>query len=379
MYTDVEVRKLIQSNRDLILSDISRLVSFESPSSDADQLNKCADFLLNLIGERTGIRAETIIVDGQRIILAKYGKKTGKKPIAIVGHYDTVHPVGSIEKNTVAVKGDRMTGPGIFDMKAGIIVTIWGLKYLLELGSIDREINVIITFDEELGSKSSRDHLIRLSKGSAVALVMEPSAAGKLKVGRKGVGIFTVTVKGVASHAGLDPEKGASAISELARLILEIESLQDRSAGTTVSVGIITGGGRSNVVPDLATATVDVRAKTMGEAERIEKAFHSLRTKDPRTSVEISGSMNRPPMEADEKNLRAFDIVHRIGSDIGIDLESCEVGGASDGNYISASGVPVVDGFGTVGDGAHSLNEYISVDQTLERIRLLTAVLSSYP
>lgn len=379
MYSDSEVDLRLHKDRKTILDDIARLVSCESPSNDPDRLRSCSNLLIDLIRDRTGIQAETVTSGDLKIIIAKTKGHHDRKPITIVCHYDTVHPVGTLEHNPVGIRENQMTGPGIFDMKAGIVMSIWGLKYLIEMDAIDRDVSIIITFDEELESKASSDLLVRMCHDSAVTLVMEPSLGGRLKIGRKGVGSFTVTIRGIASHAGLDPDRGANAISELARLIPQIEAFQDRDLGTTVCVSMINGGAAINVVPDFAEASVDVRVKTMQEGRRIEEAFRSLCTADPRTSISVSGGINRPPMEADEKNLKAFELVRRIGSDIGMDLESCEVGGASDGNFISASGCPVVDGFGAVGDGAHALREFISIDQTLDRIRLLTAVLEKYP
>lgn len=379
MEMDVEIQKRLKTDRRQIISDISDLVKIESPSGDFDNLKKCSDFLVGLIKERTGVAPEVITSDETRIILAEMGTDRGSGAATMVCHYDTVHPVGSLERNPVAVHGEKMTGPGIFDMKSGVIIAIWGLKYLKDLGLLNRRINLVITADEEIGSDSSKDLLIRLSKDSSLALVLEPSADGMLKVGRKGVGTFTVTARGIASHAGLDPDKGANAISELARLIPKIESFQNRKLGTTVSVGTVRGGTTSNVVPDFAEAVIDVRARTLQEAERIENAFGALDALDPRIFVSVSGSMDRPPMESSGKNMKAFELVRDIGSKLGIDLQSCEVGGGSDGNFISAEGVPVVDGFGAVGAGAHSVAEYILVDETLARIRLLAAVLCNYP
>ena len=370
---DSEIRKKLSSDRSDILRDFSVLVSCESPSEDAERLADCAKNILDLVKRMLGNTGAVIEKDGLKTLKFRFGQTEDPHPIVFVCHYDTVHPVGELARNPVRMEGNRMYGPGIFDMKSAIILILWTIKYLTAAGKIARGIVLLITPDEEVGSESSRKLLEDECTNSAVSLVLEPSAGGKLKVGRKGVGTFRVELKGISSHAGLDPEKGASAISELASVIKKVESLQDREKGTTVNVGVISGGSRSNVIPDYSYALVDVRAKTIEEKVRVEEYFRALKTDDDRVSIRVTGSMERPPMEANRKNLEAFEKIRAIGEGLGIHLDSCEVGGASDGNFISAAGVPVVDGVGAVGEGAHSAHEFIYIDETLDRIRLLAA------
>ena len=272
----------------------------------------------------------------------------------------------------------RLHGPGTFDMKAGIVVSMLAVRALQQVCGMALDLIMLWTADEEVGSRTSRALIEEIARGSSAALVLEPSLpGGSVKTSRKGVGEFEIDVHGVSAHAGLDPGKGSSAIHELARIIVGLESLQDLDRGITVNVGVVTGGSRPNVVADRATARVDVRVPTMEDAARVESAIRTLRPSRPTIRLEVAGGVERPPLERSGGVVRLYEEARRVAASLGRDLGEGAAGGGSDGNFTAAIGVPTLDGFGPEGDGAHAAHEHVRLDDVIWRGAFLAALLET--
>ena len=296
----------------------------------------------------------------------------------LIGHCDTVWPLGTLERRPVDIRDGRMTGPGVYDMKAGLTQIIFALRALRDLGvSPAHQPVVFINSDEEIGSRESKEHIWRLAREVDRALIMEPSLgpSGKLKTARKGVGRFTLRVKGRAAHAGLDPEAGASAILELSFLIQKLFALNDPEKGVTVNVGMIDGGLRPNVVAPESSASVDVRVLRQEDVAEIEAAIHGLEPSTPGVEVEIDGRIGRPPLELNSRNRALWELARGCGAALGLDLSEGTAGGGSDGNHTSPH-TATLDGLGPVGDGAHAEHEYIELGPTVARTALLALMLA---
>src|SRR6185312_16202105 len=300
-------------------------------------------------------------------------------PVLLLGHFDTVWPLGTLEKMPFRVQDGRAFGPGIYDMKAGIVMMLFALRALRESGAAHRAVIVLLDTDEEVGSTTGRPIVEQTAKDCEAVLVLEPSQTiqGFLKTARKGVGDFTVRVRGTASHAGVDFEKGHSAILELSRQLLDISKFTDLQRGITVNPGVISGGTRTNVVAAEATAEVDVRIARMGDGAELERRFLSLKPFDPGCTIEVTGGINRPPMERTAGTVRLFEIAKEHGKALQMSLDEASTGGGSDGNFTSALGIPTLDGLGAVGEGAHATNESILIDELPRRTALLAALIGS--
>ena len=332
---------------------------------------KVREKLVMLIKERTG---EDCFVyeaeNGHCPVRFQYGKGTEK--ILFIGHYDTVHLIGALKYYT---EGNGLHGPGVYDMKGGLISAIWTVKAYKDLG-IDpgKRLEFIFNGDEETGSAESTDIICELAKDAKAALVCEPCTAnGDLKTGRKGLVRFTVRIHGKASHAGNAHKEGINAIEELAHEILAIQKLTDYEAGTTVNVGVCSGGTKPNVVPAEAEIEIDCRVKTAAEGDRVRKAINEIRTTVPGTTREVIERDSKMPMEETEANMALFEKAKICGEKVGLKFSHQFVGGGSDGNEVSAMGIPTLDGLGAAGDGAHSANEYILIDQYIPRIAMLAS------
>jgi glutamate carboxypeptidase len=301
------------------------------------------------------------------------------KPILLLGHFDTVYELGTLAKMPCKIEKGRLYGPGVFDMKSGIALMLHAIEALeVELGGLPRPVRVWLVTDEEVGSDSSRAMTEKLASQCAAALVLEPSAGprGALKTSRKGVGTYTVRVTGRAAHAGLDPGAGESAIVELAQQIQRIAALGEPKRGLSVNVGVIRGGTRTNVVAAEAVAEVDVRIQKLGDAARIDRKFRGLRPVNRKCKLEITGGVNRPPMERGEGTAALLAQARGLAKEIGWTLEETAVGGGSDGNFTAALGIPTLDGLGGVGDGAHAAHEHVVIEELPRRAALLAALLS---
>ena len=347
---------------------LEHMVMMESPSLDKERTDKFGEFAGDLFvgGNKDFIPSKKF---GNHLRITFTGAP-GKR-ILLLGHMDTVWPAGEILKRPFKTEDGRAKGPGAFDMKAGIVL-MW-----MALGALkNKPVTILLTSDEEIGSPSSREVIENEALQCKTVLVLEPSLpGGTLKTARKGNGRYTIKAIGRAAHAGIEPEKGVNAIEELSHHILSMQQMTDLNRGTTVTVGVVQGGTRSNVVPAEAAAEVDVRVTSMEEAERISRSIKNLTPKMREARLEIHGSMNRPPMERTADTVRLFDVARRLAAEVGIDLKEGSTGGASDGNFTSALGIPTLDGLGAVGGDAHAVEEWVEIDSLPMRAALLAGLI----
>jgi glutamate carboxypeptidase len=295
--------------------------------------------------------------------------------VLLLGHFDTVWPVGQLARQPLVERDGRLFGPGVYDMKAGLVIALTAVG-LARSHAACPSVTFLATADEETGSATSRRLIEALAREHDAVLVFEPAIpGGAVKTGRKGVGEFTVTAHGVSSHAGADPRAGASAIHELARQVLAMQALSDPTRGLTINVGTIQGGTRSNVVAETARAAVDVRITRLDDAARIEQALRALQPHDPRVRLEIEGAVNRPPMERTAGVAKLFELARDVAASANWTLSEGATGGASDGNFTAALGVPTLDGLGATGDGAHALHEHVEIRELPRRAALVAGLL----
>lgn len=347
--------------------DLRELVTRESPSDDASRVTAVACFVRDLLRAR-GVEAETQACPPRGdAVLAAIG---GGGETLLLGHLDTVWSVGSLAENPFRIEDDRARGPGVFDMKAGIAVALTVLPALAGAPT-PPSVSLLLVPDEEVGTGASRELLLDTARRHRRVLVLEPSDDGAVKLERKGGGDFRLRFRGRAAHAGLEPQRGASALAELARCVLFLETLADPARGTTVTPSVASSGEKSNVVPETASLTVDTRAWSRDEVERLETAIHAYRPADPRVSVEVDGGFDRPPLEATAESRALYEQARRIARDLGLELGASRVGGGSDGNLTAAAGVPTLDGLGPRGGGAHSRDEFVWVPDLTVRAALL--------
>lgn len=359
-----------------MIEDSREMVSIESPSSDQSLLVEFGKFLKEKITQRTGLNAEEYPLEGTGpILIFRSTSISTQKQILLVCHYDTVHQKGSLQKTPFRQEGDILYGPGIFDMKIGIVQGIWALRYIVKNKLIQNPITLMLTPDEEIGSLKSRQMLEREGLKSKCAIILEPSQEGNIKIKRKGVARYDLNLTGLPAHSGIEPEKGASTIKEMAKLILELEALNDKEKGTTINVGLVMGGSAVNIVPEFCKASVDVRVWNNAEASRIESAFKSLNSSDAHVKVRVSGGFIRPPMYPSEQTLKIVGQIEKISNEFGLKIGDVAVGGGSDGNLIAPLGIPVIDGMGGEGGGAHTNREYVKAYTISPRTAMLTATL----
>jgi glutamate carboxypeptidase len=371
-----ELHEWVRAHRDELLADVAAYVGIETPSDDKESLARGLSWVDGWLRERLGSPLSVRDVDGGvHGDIKVYDFPGAGQPVLVLAHYDTVWPLGTLADWPFTVDGDRATGPGIFDMKSGLVHAVWALRALDAAGLARPAVRLVLNGDEEIGSPASRPVIEEAAAGTRATLVFEASADGAVKTARKGVGLFKVRTAGVEAHAGLDPAKGASAIDELARAVLALHGLSDPAAGTTVNVGVISGGTRQNVIAGAASGEIDVRVSSATEAARIDASVAALTARDPRATVTVEGGWNRPVMERSEAIAELYGLAREQAAELGVTLRECSVGGASDGNFVAALGHPVLDGFGAVGDGAHARHEHISVEGMLERTALAAAVL----
>ena len=372
------LRAHFSERTDEMLDLLRRLVEIESPTTDKAGCDQVIRFVASLAGD-TGANV-TIIPqeDWGDHALARWGEATAG--FLILCHLDTVWPLGTLARRPWRVDGGRAYGPGCLDNKASAVIVLTALRGLRELGIQPRlPVTVLFNTEEEMGSRSSRAIIKAEAARASVVLCMEPARwDGSLKVWRKGTGRYTVTALGRAAHAGSRHEDGINAVAELAHQILRLQGMTDYEVGTTVSVGTVQGGTRSNVVPERAKALVDLRVRTAAEGQRMDEAIRGLQPPLPGARLEVAGGLSRPAMEKSPVTLQPFGRAQAIGAELGIRLEAGGSGGASDGSFSAAVGVPTLDGLGALGDGAHSVNEYVLVASLAERGALLAALLSRW-
>jgi glutamate carboxypeptidase len=347
-----------QAKQNDLVTFLRELVECESPSDDAAAVERC----VSLISSRVEDIAQVTIVPGtdglgphmQLEFDTAGDQKDGQ--ILVLGHADTVYPLGTLASMPCVERNGCLYGPGVFDMKGGIALTVFAIRALRELNiPVRRRVVMQLNSDEEVGSPTSRALTEAEASKSVAVIVTEPAAGadGKAKTARKGVGDFTVRIAGKSSHAGLDFEAGASAILELSRQIDRIATFTDLSRGVTVNPGVISGGTRSNVVASEAWCEFDFRVARAADAEGLEERFLSLQPFDNRCSIEVEGGLNRPPLERSEGVVRLYELARGIAAELGFELGETMVGGGSDGNFTAGLGIPTLDGMGAVGDGAH--------------------------
>jgi len=366
-----------------VIATIREFVECESPSDDPASVNRFVDLLAETVKDIA--RVKTYKGGAARgkhfrceFLLAGPRRKNGQ--ILALGHSDTVWPLGTLRSMPFRRAQGRLWGPGVFDMKAGLVFFIFAMRALRERDvRVARKVVLQVNSDEEVGSASSRSLTEEAARASAAVLVLEPSQGldGKLKTARKGVGDYTVTVRGRAAHAGLDFLKGASAIVEMARQVQRIAGFTRLDRGITVSPGLIRGGTRSNVVAEECWVEVDVRAPSSADARYLERQFASLKPFDKRCTIQVTGGMNRPPLERTAGVRALFRKARALAAELGVNLGESSAGGGSDGNFTAALGVPTLDGLGAVGEGAHAINESILIDRMADRIALLSKLVAA--
>ena len=359
---------------------IRDLVECESPSDSPADVNRVVDLLVENTRDFARVKTIRAAGFGRHLLLDfKVGARKREGRILGLGHSDTVWPMGTLSSMPFRKSDGRLWGPGVLDMKAGLAFFLYAIRALLELDiPVRRQLSLLVVSDEEVGSVTSRPVTEAEAKRSDCVLVVEPGTGltGKLKTARKGIGNYRVRVTGRASHSGVDFEKGASAIVEAAHQVAKCAAFTDLRRGTTVNPGVIRGGTRSNVVAAEAEIEVDVRVVRMSDAVQLDKRMHALRAVDKRCRIEVSGGLNRPPMERTRAIAALFKKAQAIGAELGITLEESATGGGSDGNFTAALGVPTLDGLGAVGEGAHAANESIVLEPIASRTALLAALLS---
>ena len=348
-----------------IVEDLKRLVEFESPSEDLLACRGVVELAIQIANENLKPEAELIEENGRPVFW--WGSKNPK--IVLLAHLDTVWPKGSYLP-TWSVAGDIAKGPGVFDMKAGFLQAIYAVK---EIPGADSKVAIIATTDEELGSQSSKALIERVSKSASAVLVLEASLNGKVKTGRKGTSMYQIALHGRASHAGLEPEKGINATTEIATIVIEVAKLANPEFGTTVVPTVMHAGTTTNTVPALANLDIDIRSFSAAELIRVDTAIRKLVAAHPEAKLEVTGGINRPPLET-SATLELYEILEKVASEIGMEpVGHASVGGASDGNFAAAAGARVLDGLGAVGDGAHAPHEQILLSSIPSRVKLLTA------
>ena len=357
------------------------LVETESPSGDMDGSGAVASVIAaaaGTIGAVNSIERITSEGFGEHVRIRAWGGNAGS-PVVILGHTDTVHPRGSIKERPWRAEGNRIYGPGIFDMKANCALALEALRACEATGACPQSpITILLTCDEETGSPFGRALVEAEARAAHAVLVLEPPASGgRVKTARKGTGMFTLAVHGRAAHAGLDPEKGVSALLELAKQTIRLHDLNNFVTGSTVTVTVVAGGTHSNVVPAEARAEIDMRFSNATEGQRIESAIMNLKPFDERARLIVTGGINRPPLERTQKVATLYEQARAIADLLDFDLGEASVGGASDGNFVGALGVPVLDGLGIEGDGAHAAHEHIVVDDIPTRGALLAGLIAS--
>ncbi|CAB4598792.1 MAG: M20/M25/M40 family metallo-hydrolase [Actinobacteria bacterium] len=348
-----------------IIDDLQKLVEFESPSEDLAACRGVIELAVQIANENLDSQAEIIEEKGRPVFW--WGSKNPE--VVLLAHLDTVWPKGSFLP-TWSVSGDIAKGPGIFDMKAGFLQAVYAVK---EISGVQNKVAIIATTDEELGSQTSRELIERVSKSASAVLVLEASLNGKVKTGRKGTAMYQIALHGRASHAGLEPEKGINATTEIAAIVVEVAKLANSEFGTTVVPTVMHAGTTTNTVPALATLDIDIRSYSAAELIRVDSSIKNLQASHPEARIEVTGGINRPPLELSATS-ELYEILEKVAAEIGApQVGQASVGGASDGNFAAATGARVLDGLGAVGDGAHAPHEQILLSSIPSRVKLLTA------
>lgn len=380
----VALRDRLRERQGEMLALTRALVETESPSGDEEGSREVAGLLVDAARAVEGVASVDLIESrayGVHLRVRAFTEtaEAGAGSLLLLGHTDTVHPRGSLQERPWRVEDGRIYGPGIFDMKANCALALEALRACAALKIVPRRpVVLLLTCDEETGSMTGRALVEEEGRRAESVLVLEPPAkGGRVKTARKGTGMYTLEAYGVAAHAGLEPEKGASAILEISRQIERVHALNDAARGITLTVGVVHGGTRSNVVPAEASAEIDVRFSTAEDAARIETGIRNLRPFDERVRLSVRGGINRPPLERTAKVAALYERARAIAAALDFELGEAQVGGASDGNFLTALGVGVLDGLGIDGDGAHATHEHIIMDDIARRGALLAGLIAS--
>ncbi len=364
-----------------LVERVRRLVEAESPSDDKAAVDACVALAAaecRVLGGRVKLHRQRAFGDVLEARFGRRGKAGAEKAVMLLGHLDTVWPLGTLKTMPCRVRDGRLWGPGTLDMKAGVAMALTAVEMLEEARMLEREVVLLLNSEEEVGSPVSRPVTERLARECAAVYVLEPAQGLAYKTARKGTGNWRIDVQGVAAHAGVDFTKGASAVRELARVVETVSGWADLKRGLTVSVGVVGGGTKSNVVPAEAWAEVDVRIARKGDGARIERRFAGLKAKDKRCGLTVTGGINRPPMERTRGTVKLFERARALAAELGLALEEAATGGASDGNFTSALGVPTLDGMGAVGEGAHASHEHVVMEHLATRTALLAGMLAGF-
>jgi glutamate carboxypeptidase len=383
---EIDTKALLDAARsqsDWVRTALRRLVEVESPSDDKAAVDAAAALTAGFAeacGGRVKLHKQKHFGN---VLEVRFGlTRGGRKPILLLGHLDTVWPLGTLRTMPWREAGGRFFGPGVLDMKAGVAMALAAIRALEELGisragSSAQAVTLLLNSDEEVGSPVSRPITERLALASEAVLVLEPAQGLACKTARKGVGDYRLHVTGIAAHSGVDFAHGHSAILELARLIEKVAGFTDLRVGRMVNPGVISGGTRSNVIAEHAYADVDVRIARASDAAKVDKLFRGLRCDDPKCKLEITGGLNRPPMERKPGTVALYKRARKLAAELGFTLDEAATGGGSDGNFTAALGVPTLDGLGAVGEGAHAAHESVVIEHLVPRTALLAALLAT--
>lgn len=356
-----------------------KLVQVESPSDVKAAVDACVALAAEAgraLGGRIKLHRQRTYGDVLEMRFGPRGKRDGKKPILLLGHLDTVWPVGTLRTMPCRIADGRLWGPGTLDMKVGVAMALTAIEMLTEAELLNSEVILLLNSDEEIGSPVSRPITEKIAGDCGAVFVLEPAQGLAYKTARKGTGNWRIDIRGVAAHAGVDFEKGASALRELSRVIETVSDWTELKRGLTVSVGVAGGGSKTNVIPAEAFAEVDVRIAKISDGARIERRFRSLKAADKRCALDITGGINRPPMERTRGTAKIFTQARALAAELGFVLDEAATGGASDGNFTSALGIPTLDGMGAVGDGAHASHESVVLEHLGPRTALLAGMLA---
>jgi glutamate carboxypeptidase len=358
------------------LSHLEQLVRVESPSEDPAAVNAAQELTAGWASALGGKIKRYPQKKFGDVYELRFGSSRRQKPVLILGHLDTVWPHGTLKSMPWLNKDGKLSGPGVLDMKAGVMMALTAVSVLTELNLL-RPVTVLLVSEEEIGSPISRPITERIAKDSSAVFVLEPAQGLAYKTARKGVGHYDLHVTGVGAHSGVDFESGHSAVLELARQIERIATFTDLSRGLTVNPGVISGGTRSNVIAAEAHAEIDVRIARASDEKRVERLFRSLKPFDKACKLTLSGGINRPPMERKSGTIALFKQARKLAADLGFSLDEAATGGGSDGNFTAALGIPTLDGMGAIGAGAHAAHEHILTEHIVPRTALLAAMLAT--
>ncbi|MBI5877981.1 MAG: M20 family metallopeptidase [Chloroflexi bacterium] len=368
----------LQNEQGALMHTLRRLVEHETPTDNKAAIDRAQEFLA---GEFDALEAQVAVLpqaEAGNQLRVTFNAQAAGPQLTILTHIDTVYPLGTLAEMPYHEDGQLAYGPGIFDMKGGIVIALYALKALRDLAApLARRVVFVVTSDEETGSHTSRALIEDEARRSDTVLVLEPGVGphGAIKTWRKGIGGFRLAIKGRAAHAGADPDKGRSAIVEMSHQVLRIHALNNPAKGTSVNVGVLNAGTRSNVVPAEAVAQIDVRVMTTAEWDRIAQTMNGLSPVTPDTTLAVSGALNRPPMERTPAILSRYAVAKELAAQIGYALDETGTGGGSDGNFTAALGIPTLDGLGAVGNGAHSPSEFVTMPALPKRAALIAGLL----